>query len=321
MKYLLTAIMMVAGAALGCGQSDNAQQTKAKAAAADSPEAVAKIGERAITMNEIMESIEATNPRYKALIGASPDKLKEYIDGYVNQEVLYLHAEKQGVGNSEEVQKNLATYKKRLMIRNLTQTAIPKQFSDDEIKKYYDEHSDLMVQVKVSQLLITANTQNGVTKQMALEKANKAYERASAGEDFAKLVRELSDDPRSKRQGGDMGYVGKGRFPANIESVLFSLKEGEVSKPIEVQRGYVIVKVTGGIKPIPFDQVKGKIQTDLRTNFLNDYIANLKKEFNVVVFEDTILKQAGASSPEATILPVGQGVRLKPGERGDAGKK
>lgn len=67
--------------------------------------------------------------------------------------------------------------------------------------------------------------------------------RVRAGEDFAKLADEFTEDPSGKGKGGDLGWFGRGMMVKPFEDAAFGLKPGEVSGVFETVFGYHIVKL------------------------------------------------------------------------------
>lgn len=76
--------------------------------------------------------------------------------------------------------------------------------------------------------------------------ADSLYNRAVAGDDFAELAREHSDDPGSAQKGGDLGWFGRGRMVEQFWEATKALQEiGDISRPIKTQYGWHIIKLTG----------------------------------------------------------------------------
>jgi len=67
--------------------------------------------------------------------------------------------------------------------------------------------------------------------------------RVRAGEDFAKLADEFTEDPSGKGKGGDLGWFGRGTMVKPFEDAAFALKPGEVSSVVESPFGFHIVKL------------------------------------------------------------------------------
>jgi len=63
------------------------------------------------------------------------------------------------------------------------------------------------------------------------------------GEDFAEVAKEVSEDPGSAPNGGDLGCFGKGQMVPEFEEAAFSLEKGEVSQPIKTDFGYHLIQV------------------------------------------------------------------------------
>ncbi len=74
-------------------------------------------------------------------------------------------------------------------------------------------------------------------------KLNELRVRIEAGEDFAQLAKEFSDDAGSAQKGGDLDWVGPGVMVKPFEAVIFSLKNGELSAPFESQFGWHLAQV------------------------------------------------------------------------------
>jgi peptidyl-prolyl cis-trans isomerase SurA len=159
--------------------------------------------------------------------------------------------------------------------------------SDDEVRAYYDRHMKDGSNVQVRAAHVFVAIPDGADAATVAEKqaqAQKILERAKAGEDFAKLARETSDDAATRADGGDLGYFGKDMLPKAIEELVFAMKVGEVRGPIRVDRGFHILKlVDRKVKdPKPFDEVKDDIRMQLRGKDMERqtkiYLGELRKK-------------------------------------------
>ena len=137
-------------------------------------------------------------------------------------------------------------------------------------------------------------------ERMPQEIQNKKYQemveikkRLDAGEDFAKLAKELSDDKASAQKGGDLGWFGIGRMVKEFEKATFALNPGETSEIIKTQFGYHIINLKEKRGVEPFEKKKADIQrlmqyddrgTAAKTSFIN----KLKKEYNFQINENEI---------------------------------
>ena len=60
---------------------------------------------------------------------------------------------------------------------------------------------------------------------------------------FQTLARLYSEDPGSARQGGELGFAGKGVYATEFENVAFNLHDGEISDVVETQFGFHIIQL------------------------------------------------------------------------------
>lgn len=164
--------------------------------------------------------------------------------------------------------------------------------SDEETKKEYENNKEAFnvpEQVRASHILIKID--GGATpeqKQEARKKIDALRSRAAAGEDFANLAKENSEDG-SKVNGGDLGYFSRGQMVQSFEDASFSLSKDEISPVVETQFGYHIIKVTDKTpaRMLSFDEVKENLKAFLLDRYkqeaLNKYIEELKKTAKIEI--------------------------------------
>ena len=134
-----------------------------------------------------------------------------------------------------------------------------KPATDAEVEKYYSEHGaefETPREVQAAHVLVRVpETGGSEAEDKARAKVADVIKRAKAGEDFAKLAREISEDPGAKQNGGDLGFVKKGEMVPQFEQALFALKKGEITaEPVRSPFGFHAIKAgdvrEGGKKPL-----------------------------------------------------------------------
>jgi hypothetical protein len=84
--------------------------------------------------------------------------------------------------------------------------------------------------------------------------------RLKAGEDFAKVAGEVSKDPGSGKEGGDLGWFTKDRMVKEFAEAAFALKAGEISAPVKSQFGWHVIKLEEKrTKPPAAERREGRI--------------------------------------------------------------
>lgn len=118
------------------------------------------------------------------------------------------------------------------------------EISDAEISDYYNENPDAFTrqeQVKARHILLQLDDDR--TEAQAEEQMREIRQRLDAGEDFAALALELSDDPGSKSHGGDLGFFGRGQMIPEFETAAFDAQPGDLVGPVKTSFGYHLIEV------------------------------------------------------------------------------
>jgi peptidyl-prolyl cis-trans isomerase D len=144
----------------------------------------------------------------------------------------------------------------------------PAPVTDADVQQYYQQHlSDYQIpeQVKVRHILIAVNSQDPKADAAAKAKAQSILDQLHHGADFAKLAKEYSDDPGSKSQGGELGWIKHGVTVPEFDQAAFSLQPGQTSGLVRTKYGYHIIQ-TEAKQPAhtrPLSEVKPEITATL----------------------------------------------------------
>ena len=144
------------------------------------------------------------------------------------------------------------------------------EVSDEELEKYYRDNEYRLTfpeQVRVRQILLTWKPMGTTDDKAAIrEQMEPILERARAGEDFAELAREFSDDYATKQNGGDTGLFKRGEMAPAFEQAAFALKLGIISDPVETPFGVHILRLEEHKEAylLPLDEIREKLRDHVR---------------------------------------------------------
>jgi peptidyl-prolyl cis-trans isomerase C len=286
----------------------------------DLPEVVAKVNGQAIRKGDLLQGAQAVQIRL-AQEGrpATPSAsfYRSVLDQIIGIALLQQDAKAQGVtATDQEVQQMLTqrksvfpneeTYKKELAKAGLTEEKLKEQtrdtiavqkylqtrlaksgeVSDQATREFYDKNKAQMQapeRIHARHILVRVDPKApAADKEKARQKTEDLLKRLKAGEDFAKLAQENSDDPGSKTQGGDLGWVPKGgQTPPAFEQATFALsKPNELSPVVESPFGFHIIQFVERQQagPIPYEQVKGRIAQLLKEQQAQQQLATRMRE-------------------------------------------
>jgi len=204
--------------------------------------------------------------------------------------ILPVYAEqKVHILDDPEIKENLEKRKEQFLVYKFYQDQVKDRvgITERELEAYYNEHLGELSEPEERNFAIALlDNQNDARKVAML---------ARKGQEFSALVRKFSIDEKARENGGQTGFVTRGKYP-ELDDVVFSLKEGEVSDPIKTSRGWVVVKVIE-VKEgkVPrFEEValkiKKKILEQKSEELLNKKLEEWKKDYKIEIFENNLKK-------------------------------
>lgn len=147
--------------------------------------------------------------------------------------------------------------------------------SEEDLRAFYDEQAEdyAREERRAAHILIEDGSDAEAT-------IASIQERLEAGESFADLAEEFSVDTVSARDGGDLGYAGRGVYDEAFENALFALEEGEVSGPVETSFGIHLIRLDGVRRSdVPsFESLQGELRDELARTRASERFAEVRAQ-------------------------------------------
>ena len=305
MMFILIALLF----SIGCRTIAPVEEVKKVEELTTKTAVVASVGEKQITLKELNDKLEQIPPQYRMTFKGE-DK-KKLLENIIDRYLLTQEAKRVKIDKTPEVEQKVEDLASNILIQELINREINQKIviSDEEAKKYYDANLDefrIPEKIKVRQILIKADVNAPSEENTQKEvKALELLEKVKAGGDFEALVKESSDDTRTKTKGGDLGFITKGRMLAEFDKVVFETKAGEVGALVKDQEGFHIIKVDEKkeAQQQGLDSVKVRITTKLKRDKQKEKIeallASLKAKNKVTINEELLKAEAKAEEPPA----------------------
>jgi peptidyl-prolyl cis-trans isomerase C len=220
--------------------------------------------------------------------------------------------------------------------QNLEQATIPVVLeheirvtvTDADAKSYYDANTAKFEEperVHVSHILLSTREPDGMAELSADKKAAKRKQaddilkRAREGADWAKLVKDFSEDPGSKETGGEYTFT-RGQMVPEFELAAFALKTNQISEVVTTKYGYHIIKLLdrtparkeayAGLdtktvltksdgEKAPIREV---LSDEARSKQLPEFLAKMEKDADVQILDEKLKLKATDETPQ---LPAG----------------
>ncbi len=166
------------------------------------------------------------------------------------------------------------------------------EVSDEELQALYQKQiANLAEQRRAAHILIETGAESGDDEAKA--KIDEIAARVKGGEDFAAVAKEVSQDPGSANEGGDLGFAGPGVYDPAFEEALYALKEGEVSAPVRSEFGWHIIKLLGVQSPeVPsLESMRPELVRELKAQQVEQRFVEVSKQLEDSAFEASDLAQ------------------------------
>jgi len=215
-------------------------------------------------------------------------------------------------------QKFLTTEQRRVkyILVNMNKMRTATKLTDEDLRQYYDQNRIRYFvndRTRVSHILLSTVGKSPEEVEKIRQRALEVLAKARAGDDFAQLAKEYSDDPGSKTIGGDLGWVDQNtQFLPEFKQVALSLGVGAISDLVTTKFGLHIIKATDhqSAHTMSFEEAKEQIRPTLLAQKSDREGSALADQIYAAVSGkpnefDAIAKQFGAEVHETPLFAIG----------------
>ncbi|EWC39892.1 peptidylprolyl isomerase [Pseudomonas stutzeri] len=215
-----------------------------------------------------------TVPAQRETIDVSDEQIKEYYD-----------ANAERFRTPEQVIVEYVELKKESFFDQV-------EVSDEELQDLYQKQiANLAEQRRAAHILIETGAE--LSDDEGKAKIDEIAARLKAGEEFAAVAKEVSQDPGSANEGGDLGFAGPGVYDPAFEDALYALNEGQVSAPVKSEFGWHIIKLLGVQSPEvpPLENMRPELVRELKAQQVEQRFVEASKQLEDAAFEAADLSQ------------------------------
>jgi peptidyl-prolyl cis-trans isomerase C len=293
---------LAVGTALIAGPvlADDAAPAAAPAATAAAPAAtpapdpkavIATVGDEKITEADLGYAAEDLGQQ---LQNVPPQDQRAFLTTVlVDMKIMAKAARDQKLDATDDYKGRLAYLEDRTLRKAYFDKQIAGALTPDAIKAAYDDYvKGFQPQDEIHARHILVATQ---------AEANDIETQLAGGAKFEDLAKAKSTDTGSAANGGDLGFFGHGQMVKPFEDAAFALNIGEVSKPVQSQFGWHIIRVDEVRKsqPAPFDQIAQQLQQEVLFKKFDDTVAALKQNIPVSIPDANLAAAVAAQEKES----------------------
>lgn len=172
------------------------------------------------------------------------------------------------------------------------------ELAEEDILTFYNAKKDSLMtaEKRKAQHILLPVSDNAEEVKVEIEKI---ATRLSSGEDFAVVAKEVSQDPGSAKEGGDLGWIARGDMVEAFDEKLFAMVQGDVSEPVLSTFGYHIIKLNEVKSPeVPLlEDIKETLVEELKLEQAEEMFLTKADELDTVIVDaDNVLEIAAENS-------------------------
>ena len=166
--------------------------------------------------------------------------------------------------------------------------------NESDLRAFYDQNESRYMQparsnVSHIQLTVPADASQEQRDDLRKQAEQLAQQAAAEPSKFAELAKAHSQDAGTAEEGGALGWITQGTWPAEIENAVFGLKTGEVSGVVEVSGNYHVFMINEAQASHGkgFYEVRDEVEQEAKRQLAADRFAEMATKLTEQVYDDS----------------------------------
>ena len=276
---------------------------------------IATVGDEKITVADFEAFVADLPPRDQAMV-RGPGR-RELINYLVRMKLVSAEARRRKLDEAPRFKRQMERIREQVLEGALV-ADVHEKLDEAALRKQFDENKAALERIAARHILIRTPDSSlpatpgkpPMTEEQARAKADEVVRRLKAGEDFAKVARETSDDPQSGPEGGDLGSFTRDSKIAQYSQAAFALKEGEVSQPVRTPFGCHVIQVTRKFES--YEEMADLLRHQLAPMRMDELVRDLRNNSKVQL-DENFAGPEPAFDPAAPPGPPPLGAEVPPG--------
>ena len=260
---------------------------------------IATVGKFRVTATEMLQKLKREFPDQYKFKDVDMETKKGLLGDLIFDRLKTNEALELGLDKEDTFQKTMNEKLENLMLYRYYEVYVVDNFvTDDDVYAVLKEGN---IELRASHILIKYDDPKQEykrSKEEAETLAKFVSNEAKRGEDFNHLVRQYSDDIKTKDKNGDLGYFKYGKMEESFQKAVWEMEIGEISDPVETKNGFHIIRLDDRTEATSFGndrQTFYRVKQQLFSKHIPEaqkladslYIV-LQKKYSMLLTEDNI---------------------------------
>ena len=210
---------------------------------------------------------------------------RELIESFIDQHILVKAAHDAGLTRDPAILSRMSAGQDRLLAASYVEKIVDAQITQEQLRTFYESQADIATlgeELRGRHILVKTRAE-----------ALRILAVIDKGADFASLAKRRSIDRGTAPHGGDTGYITRDMVSEKFAKNAFSYEPGSITPPFQTDDGWNLVQILErrNTDSISFDDIKDDLKEFLASRTITRKIAELKKEHEVVIYEDGFIQE------------------------------